>query len=290
MFEGTMVALVTPFRNGSLDIGRLRALTAKMVDAGVDTIVPTGTTGESATLNHEEHLAVIRHVIEEAKGKVKVLAGTGSNATHEAIALTRAAKEAGADGALLISPYYNKPTQEGLYQHFALVAKEVSLPIVLYNIPGRTAVKIETETLARLSKIPNIVGVKDSTGSLETVMDSINACRAGFEVYSGEDGLNVPILAVGGHGVVSVLGNLMPKELVRMVRLALSGNIAEAAALQRKYLPLIHALFFETNPIPIKAALALVGEIEEEYRLPLVPMSEQNKRRLKEEMERAGLL
>jgi len=190
----------------------------------------------------------------------------------------------------LISPYYNKPTQEGLYQHFALVAKEVSLPIVLYNIPGRTAVKIEPETLARLSKIPNIVGVKDSTGSLETVMDCINACRAGFEVYSGEDGLNVPILAVGGHGVVSVLGNLMPKELVRMVRLALSGNIAEAAALQRQYLPLIHALFFETNPIPIKAALALVGEIEEEYRLPLVPMSEQNKRRLKEEMERAGLL
>jgi 4-hydroxy-tetrahydrodipicolinate synthase len=290
MFEGTMVALVTPFRNGSLDIGRLRALTAKMVDAGVDTIVPTGTTGESATLNHEEHLTVIRHVIEEAKGKAKVLAGTGSNATHEAIALTRAAKEAGADGALLISPYYNKPTQEGLYQHFALVAKEVSLPIVLYNIPGRTAVKIETETLARLSKIPNIVGVKDSTGSLETVMDSMNACRAGFEVYSGEDGLNVPILAVGGHGVVSVLGNLMPKELVRMVRLALSGNIAEAAALQRRYLPLIHALFLETNPIPIKAALALLGEIEEEYRLPLVPMSEQNKRRLKEEMERAGLL
>ena len=290
MFEGTMVALVPPFRNGSLDIGRLRALTAKMVDAGVDTIVPTGTTGESATLNHEEHLTVIRHVIEEAKGKAKVLAGTGSNATHEAIALTRAAKEAGADGALLISPYYNKPTQEGLYQHFALVAKEVSLPIVLYNIPGRTAVKIETETLARLSKIPNIVGVKDSTGSLETVMDSMNACRAGFEVYSGEDGLNVPILAVGGHGVVSVLGNLMPKELVRMVRLALSGNIAEAAALQRRYLPLIHALFLETNPIPIKAALALLGEIEEEYRLPLVPMSEQNKRRLKEEMERAGLL
>jgi len=190
----------------------------------------------------------------------------------------------------LISPYYNKPTQEGLYQHFALVAKEVSLPIVLYNIPGRTAVKIETETLARLSKIPNIVGVKDSTGSLETVMDSINACRAGFEVYSGEDGLNVPILAVGGHGVVSVLGNLMPKELVRMVRLALSGNIAEAAALQRRYLPLIHALFLETNPIPVKAALALLGEIEEEYRLPLVPMSEQNKRRLKEEMERACLL
>lgn len=290
MFEGTMVALVTPFRRGSIDVERLRSLTAKMVDAGVETIVPTGTTGESATLSHEEHLAVIRHVVEEVRGKIKVLAGTGSNATHEAIELTRAAKEAGADGALLIAPYYNKPTQEGLYQHFALVAKEVPLPIVLYNIPGRTAVKIETETLARLSKIPNIVGVKDSTGSLENVMDSINACRPGFEVYSGEDGLNVPILAVGGRGVVSVLGNLMPKELVRMVRLALSGDIGQAADLQRKYLPLIHALFLETNPIPIKAALALVGEIEEEYRLPLVPMSDQNKRRLKEEMERAGLL
>lgn len=290
MFEGTMVALITPFKDGKVDVERLRALTARMIEAGVDTLVPAGTTGESATLSHEEHILVVRHVIEEAKGRVKVLAGTGSNATHEAIALTKAAKEAGADGALLISPYYNKPTQEGLYAHFAAIAKEVAIPIVLYNIPGRTAVRIETATLSRLSRIPNIVGVKDSTGSLEFVMDTLNACEEGFEVYSGEDALNVPILAVGGKGVVSVLGNLMPKELVRMVSLARSGDIQEAAVLQRKLLPLIHALFLETNPIPIKAALALLGNVQEEYRLPLVPMSEPHKQHLIQAMQKAGLL
>lgn len=290
MFEGTMVALVTPFKDGKIDVESLRALTARMIESGVDTLVPAGTTGESATLSHEEHILVIRHVVEEAKGKAKVLAGTGSNSTHEAIALTRAAKAAGADGALLISPYYNKPTQEGLYAHFAAVAEEVGIPIVLYNIPGRTAVRIEVATLSKLSRVPNIVGVKDSTGSLEFVMDTLNACKEGFEVYSGEDALNVPILAVGGKGVVSVLGNLMPKQLVRMVSLARSGDIQGATALQLKLLPLIHALFLETNPIPIKAALALLGEIKEEYRLPLVPMSEPNKRRLIEAMHEAELL
>ena len=290
MFEGAMVAMVTPFKNGQVDINALRMLCAKLIDGGIDTLVPTGTTGEAATLSFEEHAMVIGHVIEEAKGRAKVLAGTGSNSTKEAILLTKAAKEKGADGALLITPYYNKPTQEGLFAHFEAVAREVMIPIVLYNIPGRTSVKLEISTISKLAKIHNIVGIKESCGSLEMVMDIMNACPSDFEVYSGEDALNVSIIAVGGKGVISVLGNLVPEKLSKMARLGLNGNIKDAVKVQLKLLPLIHALFLETNPIPIKAALSMRKEIKEEYRLPMVKMSEKNKIILKDEMRKLELL
>lgn len=284
-FGGCFTALITPFRDGSVDFGALAEIVEFQIAHGVNGLVPCGSTGEAATLTHVEHAEVIRHVVQQARGRVPVIAGTGSNSTAEAIALTTAAKEAGADAALLICPYYNKPTQEGIFQHYQAVAKSTRFPLVLYNIPGRTACKIEAATILRLCDLPEVVGLKDSTGSLDEVQEVIRLCGNRLEVYSGDDSLTLPILAVGGCGVISVASNLLPDRCTAVVREALSGNWLEARRLHYSLLPLIRALFWETNPIPVKAALAMMGVCREEFRLPLVPLSENLRDKLRELLE-----
>ncbi|MCX8071414.1 MAG: 4-hydroxy-tetrahydrodipicolinate synthase [Candidatus Binatia bacterium] len=279
--QGCMTALVTPFRNGAIDFEALERLVEAQVQAGVSALVPCGSTGEAATLTHEEHAEVVRRVVRFANGRVPVIAGTGSNSTAEAIALTQAAKQAGASAALLISPYYNKPTQEGIYQHYRAVAEATRFPLILYNIPGRTACKIEPATIARLSELEEIVGLKDSTGSLDELQDVLRLCGSRLSVLSGDDSLTLPILAVGGSGVISVASNLVPERCVAMVQAALDGDWDKARQLHFSLLPLYRALFLETNPIPIKAALSMVGLCSEELRLPLVPMSEPARSRLR---------
>jgi 4-hydroxy-tetrahydrodipicolinate synthase len=276
MFEGSFVAIVTPFKNGKVDASALRGLIEFHIENGTDGIVPCGTTGESATLNHAEHEEVIRIAVETCKGRIPVLAGTGSNATHEAVELTQRAQEFGADGALLITPYYNKPTQEGLYQHFSAVAKESDLPIMLYNVPGRTAVNMEPGTVARLSVIKNIIGIKEASGSLVQVSEIIDACGPDFAMISGEDALTWPILAIGGKGAISVTANLVPDKCARLCQAAKEGDIETAKALHYELLKLNDIMFIETNPIPVKAALVLMGRIENEFRPPLCPPSEES--------------
>ncbi len=274
MFEGTYTALVTPFRQGEVDYVALAALLERQVQAKVDGVVPCGSTGESATLSHDEHERVIAFVIEKSARRLKVIAGTGSNSTRESIRLTRFAKEHGADGALLIAPYYNKPTQEGLYAHYAAVAEAVELPQLVYNIPGRSAVNITPETMARIARQKNVVGVKEASGSLDQVSRIVEACGPAFTVLAGDDSLTLPILAVGGRGVIAVISNLVPEGLVKLVAAALAGDYATARAQHYALLPLMRAMGLETNPIPIKAALAAVGLIENELRLPLTPLTE----------------
>lgn len=290
MFEGTYTALVTPFRNGEVDYTALAHLLERQVNAGVDGVVPCGSTGESATLSHDEHERVIAFVIEKSAKRLKVIAGTGSNSTRESVRLTKFASQHGADGALLIAPYYNKPTQEGLYAHYSAVAEAVELPLIVYNIPGRSAVNIAPETMARLARVDNIVAVKEASGSLDQVTRIIESCGPAFTVLAGDDTLTLPMLAVGGRGVIAVISNVMPEGLVKLVRAALAGDFASARSQHYAMLPLMRAMGLETNPIPIKAALAAMGLIENELRLPLTRLSESYVANLKESLETAKLI
>lgn len=290
MFEGVFTALVTPFRNGAVDEAALRQLVERQVEAGVDGIVPCGSTGESATLSHAEHRRVVEVVVEAARGRVRVVAGTGSNNTTEAIALTRHAKEAGADGALLISPYYNKPTQHGIVAHFTEIARASAFPLIVYNIPGRTASNILPETLGRLACVEQIVGVKEACGDLHQISRAILACGPDFTFLSGDDALTLPLLSVGGHGVITTVGNLAPAEMVDLVRSFRHGDADQALRLHQRLLPLIDAIFCETNPIPVKAAVAMQGLISEEIRLPLTPLGDDHRERLRVLMKEFGLL
>ncbi len=290
MFEGSFVAIVTPFKNGKVDAHAFKTLIEFQIENGTSGIVPCGTTGESATLNQQEHEEVIRLAVETCEGRVPVLAGTGSNATHEAIELTLSAQNLGADGALLITPYYNKPTQEGLYQHFAAVAKETKLPIILYNVPSRTSINMLPTTVARLSRIENIVGIKEASGNLVQVSEIIQSCGPDFEVISGEDALTWPILALGGKGVISVTANLVPEKFARLCKAAHEGDIETARSIHYQLMKLNDVMFIETNPIPVKAALAIMGRINNEFRAPLCPPSDGNLATLKSVLQEYSLV
>jgi 4-hydroxy-tetrahydrodipicolinate synthase len=291
MFQGALVAIVTPFTNGRVDEAALRELIEFQIENGTTGIVPCGTTGESPTLSYEEHKRVVEIAVEQVAKRVPVVAGTGSNNTEEAIVLTRHAKKVGADAALMISPYYNKPTQEGLYLHYEKVARTVDIPIILYNIAGRTAVNIEPETIARLSRIDNIVGVKEASGSMKQITDIIALCGDDFTVLSGEDFLTFPLMCVGGKGVISVVSNVAPREMSDLCRLFLDGRFEEAQKLFYRLLPLCHALFIETNPAPVKTALAMMNKIQsDDVRLPLAPMSQANREKLRKVLENQGLI
>jgi len=284
MFTGSMVALVTPFKDGKVDWEALESLVDFHIRSGTHGVVPCGTTGESATLTHQEHDDVIKAVIKAVKKKVPVIAGTGSNSTEEAIRLTREAEKSGADGALLISPYYNRPTQEGIYLHYKKVASEVGIPLIVYNIPARTGSKIEPETLARLAEINNIVGVKEATGSVDQAIDVIRLCGDRLAVYSGEDSLTFSLMALGGKGVISTVANVVPREMSELAGACLKGEWEKGRELQLKLVPLIRAVFVETNPIPIKTALSLMGKCRADLRLPLTAMAEGNLRKLRQTM------
>jgi len=278
MFHGAIVATVTPFRNGNLDKNALKKLVTFQIDSGTDGIVPCGTTGESATLSFEEHERVIDIVLDSADGRVPVIAGTGSNNTKEAVALTRYAKKAGVSGALVITPYYNKPTQDGLYRHFRTVAESADIPIILYNVPGRTGVNMAAQTVARLAEIPNIVGVKEASGNLTQVCDIIRMTPKKFCVLSGDDALFFPMMALGAKGVISVTSNVAPRLMAELYDTYVIGEISRARDIHYHLWPLFHALFLETNPIPAKTALAMMKKIREEFRLPLSPMADANRK------------
>ncbi len=290
MFTGAFTAVVTPFKDGALDEPALKGLIRFGIDGGVSGFVPCGTTGESPTLSHEEHNRVVELVVKEVAGQVKVIAGTGSNSTQEAIALTKHAKEVGADGALMVNPYYNKPTQEGLYRHFKTVAEAVDIPIVLYNIQGRTAVNVENDTMERLSKVPNIVGVKEASGNIIQMSEVVRRCDPEFDVLSGDDPMTFPLMAVGGKGVISVVTNIAPDKMSTLVDHMLKGDIEKGRQAHFDLFELSRAMFLETNPIPVKAALGLMGKIQPEYRLPLCPPSDDNMNKLKKVLEAYGLL
>jgi len=290
VFEGVFTALVTPLRDDAVDEGALRDLVDRQVEAGVDGIVPCGSTGEAATLSHAEHRRVVEICVEAAGGRVQVLAGTGSNSTRESIELTRHARDAGADGALLISPYYNKPTQDGIVAHYAAVARDSGLPLVVYNIPGRTASNILPATMARIADIELVVGVKEASGDIAQVSRVVAACPEGFTVLAGDDALTLPIIAVGGRGVIATTSNVAPHAMVELVAAARAGELARAREIHYRLLPLFDALFCETNPIPVKAALALLGLIEEEIRLPLLPLGAAQRSRLQAVLKEQGIL
>ena len=290
MFTGSMVALVTPFKEDKVDWEKLEALVEFHIRNGTNGIVPCGTTGESATLTHQEHDAVIAAVIKAVRKRVPVVAGTGSNSTEEAVRLTREAEKAGADGALLISPYYNRPTQEGIYRHYKKIAEAVAIPLIVYNIPGRTGSKIEPETLARLSEIENVAGVKEATGSVDQAIDVLRLCSNRFAVYSGEDSLTFSLMALGGKGVISTVANIAPKEMAELTQACMKGDWEKGRKLQFKLIPLIHAVFIETNPIPIKTALSLMGKCRGDLRLPLTPMAEPNLKKLRQALTEFGLI
>ena len=288
--RGSMVAIVTPFRDDAIDEPAFKRLVELHVGAGTSAIVPCGTTGESATLSYEEHGRVIELAVEAARGRLAVIAGTGSNNTREAIRLTQHAKDVGADGALLISPYYNRPTQRGLYLHFKAVAESVELPLVLYNIAARTAVNIEPETFAQLAELPNIVGVKESSGSLEQMSRILQVTQGKLALLCGDDALTLPVLAIGGTGVISVVANLVPQDVAAMVQAFHAGRQDEARRWHERLLPLTRALFLETNPIPVKTAMGMLGLIRPELRLPLCAMSEGNQQKLEQALKDYGLL
>jgi 4-hydroxy-tetrahydrodipicolinate synthase len=290
MFSGSIVALVTPFKSGKVDWESLEGLVEFHIKNGTHGIVPCGTTGESATLSHEEHDDVIKAVVKAVKKRVPVIAGTGSNSTDEAIRLTKEAEKSGADGALLISPYYNRPTQEGIYQHYKKIASAVGIPLIVYNIPGRTGSKIEPETLARLAEIKNIAGVKEATGSVDQAIEVIRLCGDRFAVLSGEDSLTFSLMALGGKGVVSTVANVVPKEMSALTETCLKGDWEKGRKLQLKLVPLIRAVFLETNPIPVKTAVSLMGKCAGDLRLPLTPMSEGNLKKLRQAMADFGLI
>ena len=291
VFHGSLVAMVTPFRNGKVDEAKVRELVEFHVTNGTDALVPCGTTGESPTLSHDEHKRLVEIVVEAAAGRIAVVAGTGSNATAEAIDLTKHAARAGARGALVVNPYYNKPTQEGLYRHFRAVAESVSLPILVYNIQSRTAVNIETETMARLARdCQNIVGVKEASGSLDQMSQVIAACGPDFAVISGDDNITLPLMAIGGAGVISVIANIVPRETVELTHAALEGDWKRARDLHYRLFPLARAAFLETNPIPFKEAMAMAGMLEPEFRLPMCRMSDANRERLRAILKPYGLV
>lgn len=272
MFTGCGTALVTPFQKDlSLDETTLRKLVRRQIEAGINFLVPCGTTGESPTLTREEHLRVVEITVEEAKGKVPVLAGAGGYNTHEVIELAREIQRLGADGILSVTPYYNKPTQEGLYQHYQAIASSISLPIVVYSVVGRTGVNVEPATLARLARIDNIVGVKEASGNIGQMATVLHDVPESFLVLSGDDAITIPLIALGGRGIISVASNEIPAEMTRIAQLSLAGDFAGARALQKKYLPLMNVNFVESNPIPVKAAMALMGLLEPVWRLPMVP-------------------
>lgn len=288
MFAGLTVALITPFVDGEVDFAGLKKLVDWHVSEGTDCLAPVGTTGESPTLDHEEHERVIAGVVEAAAGRIKVMAGTGSNSTREAIRLTRFAQRTGATGALMVGPYYNKPTQEGYYRHFAAVAEAVDLPIVLYNIPGRTGSNMLPETMARLAEIPNIVGVKEATGSLDQA--SQIACLCNLTILSGDDSLTLPLMSIGGRGVVSVVGNVVPRDMKALVTAFADGRPQEAQRWHRKLFPLCRDLLgVATNPIPIKTALKLLGRDTGEVRLPLCALDSASEARLAKTLQEYGL-
>ena len=291
MFTGTYTAIVTPFCGGQLDEAALERLIKFQIKGGVDGIVPVGTTGESPTVNCEEHIRIIELAVKFADKKIKVLAGTGANSTSEAIALTQAAEKVGADGSLQVAPYYNKPTQEGLYQHFKAIAKATKLPIMLYSIPGRCGIEIALDTVKRLANdCKNIVGIKEAGGSCDRVSQLRAALGAKFEIMSGDDSLTLPFMSVGANGVISVASNVIPKEVSQMVKLFAAGKSNAAIRLHEKYYPLFKDLFIETNPTPVKAALAMMKLIQEEYRLPLVPMNPKNWEALRTTLKRCNVL
>lgn len=289
MFQGSIVALVTPFKQGELDEKALRDLVEFHIAEGTNAIVPCGTTGESATLSHEEHCRVIEIVIDQAKKRVPVIAGAGSNSTKEAVFLTEHAKKSGADAVLSITPYYNKPTQAGLYQHFKTIAEQVDIPIVLYNVPGRTGVNMLPDTVIELSKIKNIVGVKEASGSLDQAGAILQHTNDSFDVISGEDSLTFPMMAMGAKGVISVTANVAPKKMAQMCKAVLENNMIEARKLHYELIDLSKAVFYETNPIPAKKAVYLMGLIENEIRLPLVEMTKENTEKLKTVMKNLGI-
>lgn len=290
-FAGTHTALVTPFRGGAFDLEAFRKLIEDQIAGGVEGIVPVGTTGESPTLTHEEHTEVIRAAVDIAKGRCKVIAGTGSNATAEAIALTVEAEKLGADAALSVAPYYNKPSQEGLYRHFRAIAEAVKIPIILYSIPGRCGIEIGVETTARLANdCPNIVAIKESGGTVERVSALRQAVPKGFEIISGDDSLTLPFLAAGAVGVISVASNLIPKEISDFVRAWLQGRTGEAQAAHEHYYKLFKDLFIEPNPAPIKLALSLKGSMSAEVRLPLCEMTEESVSKLSGTLKELGLI
>lgn len=289
-FQGSMVALVTPMKDGKVDEKALRQLVEWHITSGTSAIVPCGTTGESATLSHEEHHQVIKITIDQVKKRVPVMAGTGSNSTWETIDLTRHAEEAGADAALLITPYYNKPTPEGLYHHYKAVNDAVKIPLFLYNVPGRTALNMRPETVARCATLSHVVGIKEASGSLEQVAEVIEKCGDDFIVLSGEDSLTYPILTLGGKGVISVTANILPQKVAALCTAAAQEDYKKARELHYELLDLSNILFVETNPIPVKAALHLMGKIGDEIRLPLWKLSENNLPRLKDVLKSYGVL
>jgi 4-hydroxy-tetrahydrodipicolinate synthase len=290
MFTGSLVAIVTPFRQGTVDERALAELIEWQIANGTNGIVPCGTTGESATLSHSEHNRVIELTVEVVHRRVPVIAGTGSNSTAEAITLTKHAKQAGADGALLITPYYNKPTQEGLYRHYTAVAEAVDLPLILYNIPGRTGVNMLPSTIARLSAMKTIIGVKEGSGSVQQASDIVQMCGDRLTVLAGDDSLTLPMMAVGAKGVITVTANIMPMEMAGLVKAFAEGRIDEARRIHFKLSPLFAALFYETNPIPVKEALGLMRKIDPELRLPLCPMAQDTREKLVRVLKDAALI
>lgn len=291
MFTGTGTALVTPFRqDGSLDEPTLRALIKRQIDAGIDFLVPCGTTGESPTLTHEEHLRVVEIAVELAKGRVPVLAGAGGYNTAEVIALARELAEMGADGILSVTPYYNKPTQEGLYQHYKAIAEAVALPIVVYSVQGRTGVNVEPATVRRLSAIESIVGIKEASGNVSQMAAILNVVPDDFVVLSGDDAITLPVISLGGRGVISVVSNEIPAQMTQLTHLALDGHFEAARRIHRRVHPLMEVNFVESNPIPVKAAMAQMGLLEPVWRLPLVAPKAENEARIHAVLESLNLL
>lgn len=290
MFKGAITALVTPFKNWEVDEDAFRNLIEFQIEKGIDALVPCGTTGESATLSHDEHKRVVKIAVEAVRKRVPVIAGAGSNSTAEALDLVKHAKEVGADAALLVTPYYNRPTQEGLYQHYKTLAEETKFPLVPYNVPTRTGSNLEPSTVARLSKIKNIVAVKEASGSLKQISQIAEMCGDRITIISGDDFTTLPILAIGGKGVISVASNIVPQDVVELCHSFEEGDIERAKAIHFRLMPLCRAIFYETNPIPVKTALGLMEMIEPELRLPLCPMSESNLNRLKQDLKDYGLI
>jgi 4-hydroxy-tetrahydrodipicolinate synthase len=291
MFTGTGTAMVTPFRkDGSLDEAMMRRLVQRQIDAGIDFLVPCGTTGESPTLSHEEHLRVVKIAVELAKGKVPVLAGAGGYNTREVISMARELAEIGADGILSVTPYYNKPTQEGLFQHYRAIAEAAPLPIIVYSVQGRTGVNVEPATVKRLAGIKNIVGIKEASGNVSQIAAILNAVPESFTVLSGDDALTIPMIALGGRGVISVVSNEIPREMVLLTRAALEGDFQTAREIHRRYHALMEINFVESNPIPVKTAMAEMGLLEAVWRLPLVPPKMENRERIRAVLESVELV
>lgn len=290
MFKGSIVAIVTPFKNGKFDEKAFKSLIEWHISEGTDGIVPCGTTGESATLDYEEHYRVIEITVKTVKGRIPVIAGTGANSTDETIMITKKAKQLGADAALLVTPYYNKPTQEGLYRHYKKVAEAVNIPQILYNVPGRTAVNMLPSTVERLAEIKNIVGIKEATGDMKQVSEVIRLCGNRMTVLSGDDFTTLPLLALGGKGVISVSANVAPRDVSAMCNAWEQGDIVRARKLHFKLEPLNSAMFIETNPIPAKTSLSMMGKIQEEFKLPLCQMSDDNKEKLRKILINQGVL